>query len=169
MGGVGSRRRRLPPERLPRPGLARAGRWIRPVRTAEGAWLTREAEERFFACAEVLLEGEVLPGGAEGEPPRWTGCAMFTVGLAEWLGAVPLAHRLRYDGARLAELLDGSVRVHLRAMRRACAEVARRVPKHSLGRADVQVRVRYETGSLLLDVDLEVPLLARELSSAHGP
>lgn len=123
--------------------------------------LHREAEERLFQSPEVMSEGTVrtVPDGA-----CWFGSTMITVGLADlaphWRG--PLDDEAR---ARLVTALDGSVRVHLRAMRLACAEVARRLPDRPLGTAQVDTRVRIVGDQLHLDVDVEVPL---GVSSAQG-
>jgi hypothetical protein len=60
------------------------------------------------------------------------------------------------DGpALLLALVEGSVRVRMRAMRLACAEAARRVPGHDLGTARVEIRVRREDDKMHVDVDLE--------------
>ncbi len=149
-----------------RPGLARAPRWLRPLRAPRGSWLTREAEERFFEAAEVLLEGGVRRG-EEGEE-RWVGSAMLTVPLERWLGPVPAVRRGDREVAAWVAALDGSVRVHLKAMRLACAQVAHRVPKRSLGRAQVAIRARHDAGRILLDVDLEVPLEVRRAAGSGG-
>ena len=69
--------------------------------------------------------------------------------------------RGRFDPAaarRLMESVQGSVRMHLRAMRIAYTEVARRVPVRPLGTAQVETRVRLSEQYLHLDMDLEVPL-----------
>ncbi len=93
---------------------------------------------------------------------------MLTVPVTRWLGSLPEAWRRQQDVAAWVDALDGSVRVHLRAMRLACAQVAHRVPKRSLGRALVQIRVRHEGGSILLDVDLEIPLEERHSAGDGG-
>jgi hypothetical protein len=75
----------------------------------------------------------------------------------------PLAAHLRGPlddaaRARLARVIEGSVRVKLRATRLARAEVARRLPDRVLGTALVETRVRLHGDELHIDVDLEVPL-----------
>lgn len=123
--------------------------------------LSRDAEERLFRCPEVLSEGSVrtLDDGA-----CWFGSTMITVSLADlapyWRG--PLDEGAR---DRLVQAMAGSVRVRLRAMRLACAEVARRLPDRPLGTAQVDTRVRIVGDQLHLDVDVEVPL---GVSSAQG-
>jgi hypothetical protein len=62
------------------------------------------------------------------------------------------------DRERLLTAASGSVRVRLRAMRVACADVARRHPDRQLGTASVETRFRLEGSLLLVDVDLEMPI-----------
>lgn len=133
-----------------------------PVRARRGARLraptalvalSREAEEALFEVAEVLSEG----GSSSAE--RYFGSTMITFHLdrlaASWRGELDGAAR-----ARLAHTIEGSVRVHLRAIRLARAEALRRVPERALGSATVETRVRLEGERLLLDVDFEAPLVA---------
>ncbi|MFW5921439.1 MAG: hypothetical protein ACOCUS_06325, partial [Polyangiales bacterium] len=70
-----------------------------------------------------------------------------------WRGPLDEAAR-----ARLLRAVQGSVRVRLRAMRLACAEVARRLPDRPLGTAQVETRARIVGDKLHVDVDLEVPI-----------
>lgn len=113
--------------------------------------LTLAAEERLFAQAEVLTEGAMRRdrGGT-----FFYGTTIISFDVAE-------ARRLLrgLDGedgaAELCALVEGSVRVRLRAMRIACAEAARRVPEHDLGTARVEVRVRRDGEMVHVDVDLE--------------
>jgi hypothetical protein len=123
--------------------------------------LSRDVEERLFRSPEVLSEGSVRTAGAGA---AWYGSTMITVdlvGLAEhWRGPFDESAR-----ARLLEAMAGSVRVRLRAMRLACAEVARRLPDRPLGTAQVDTRVRIVEDQLYLDVDVEVPL---DVPSAQG-
>lgn len=128
------------------------------VRTHES--LSREAEELLFDAPEVMSEGSVR-SGRDGE--QWFGSTMITMDLTalatRWRG--PFDEDAR---ARLLHALDGSVRVRLRAMRLACAEVARRLPDRALGTVQVDTRARIVGDKLHLDVDVEVPL---DVSSAR--
>ncbi|MEM1416772.1 MAG: hypothetical protein AAGH15_17875 [Myxococcota bacterium] len=117
--------------------------------------LDRVGEELLFALAARMSEGTVREGGPEG--PCFQGSTMLTLDLAR------LQPRWREvldaEGAeRLRRAVEGSVRVRLRAMRLACADVAHRLPDRRLGRATVETSVRLVGRQLHLDVDLEVPL-----------
>ncbi|MFW6067822.1 MAG: hypothetical protein ACOC97_05735 [Myxococcota bacterium] len=122
--------------------------------------LSREAEECLFHAPEVMSEGSLRSAG---DAPAWFGSTMITIDLARlasrWRGPFDEAAR-----ARLLRAAEGSVRVRIRAMRLACAEVARRLPDRSLGTAHVDTRVRIVGDRLHLDVDVEVPL---DVSSAR--
>lgn len=133
-------------------GLARATR-IRELRPARYETLSREGEEELFRVADVLSEGSVR----EGEAAAYFGSTMITFDLDR------LSERLRRpldaeSRSRLAAIVDGSVRVRIRAMRLACEEVARRLPDRRLGTAQVETHVELRDGNLHVDVDLEVPL-----------
>jgi hypothetical protein len=134
-------------------GLAKARRGA-ALRVRRGEALTREAEERLFHRAEVISEGSVRESRGI---VSYFGSTMITCDLddlrAAWRG--PLDHDAR---ERLARAVAGSVRVRLRIMRLAYAEVARRIPDRPLGTAQVETRVRLEGDRLLLDVDVEVPI-----------
>ena len=117
--------------------------------------ISRSLEEELFRSAEVLSEGCCRAGANGGS--TYFGSTMISVDLdrvrRHWRG--------RFDTAaarQLSESMQGSVRVHLRAMRIAYREVARRVPLRPLGTAQVETRVRLSDKHLHLDVDLEVPL-----------
>lgn len=112
--------------------------------------LTREAEERLFRNVEVLSEGAVRDGA-------WFGSTMITVDLDRLEGELrdPLDAEAR---ERLLAAIAGSVRVRIRAMRLARAEVARRFPDRKLGTAQMETRIRLHEGKLHVDVDLEVPI-----------
>jgi len=141
-------------------GLARAVRGARVV-VRRGEALSREAEEALFAAPGLLSEGATGPGvgGAE----AYFGSTMITVDLLRlalvWRGPLDEAAR-----AQLLRLVEGSVRVHLRALRIARAEAMQRVPGRALGTATVEVRASLRVGALCIDVDLEAPLA---LSSAR--
>jgi hypothetical protein len=145
-----ARRRRLKgPVRAVRVGA------IRPGAAAET--LTREAEERLFRNVEVLSEGAV-------RDRTWFGSTMITVDL-EHLES-DLRDPLDEEGReRLLRLVSGSVRVRIRAMRLARAEVTRRFPDRKLGTAQMETRIRLHGGKLHVDVDVEVPL---GVTSARG-
>jgi hypothetical protein len=119
-----------------------------------GVAVSRLLEEQLFRDADVLSEGELR---RLDNRDSYFGSTMISVPLA------PLAKVVRgdLDEAQRTELLSaasGSVRLRLRAMRLACAEVARRVPDRALGTAQVETRVRITHEQLHIDVDLEVPL-----------
>lgn len=146
-------------KKSPGPGLAKATRVgirQRPGRSA----LSRGLEEAIFRHAEVMSEGSLREMGGEGS---YFGSTMITVDLDQL--------RSKYRGnldsvgqEHLRDLVEGSVRMRLRAMRIACAEVARRAPDRPFGTAQVETQVRVVQGKLHLDVDLEVPF---EVSSAR--
>lgn len=126
---------------------------VRPgalLRSREGWALGPRAEEELFRVAEVLSEGR-LAGRA------FFGSTLITIDLEK------VAPQFRgIDGEserqRLLDAASGSVRVRLRAMRVACADVARRHPDRPLGTASVETRFRLQGCLLLVDVDLEMPV-----------
>lgn len=135
-------------------GLAKARRGA-TVDVRSHVALSREAEEVLFRRPEVLSEGSVRESPEGGR--SWFGSTMITFDLAaleaHWRGPLDDAAR-----TRLLEAVQGSVRVRLRAMRLACAEVARRLPDRPLGTAQVETRARLVGDTLHVDVDLEVPI-----------
>ena len=142
---------------MSRPKLKGPVRAERDAFVAEraGRFLSRAVEERLFRGAEVLSEGgeRTLTVGER----RYFGCTMITFDLDDlaryWRGEFDAAAR-----AELARLVEGSVRVRVRAVRLACAEVARRVTDRPLGTAMVETSVTLEGTKLHMDVDLEVPV-----------
>ena len=119
------------------------------------ATISRNLEEELFRSADVLSEGGCR-AGVDGSN-TYFGSTMIRFEL----DSVRRHWRGRFDPAaarRLTETVQGSVRMHLRAMRIAYREVARRVPYRPLGTAQVETRVRLSEKHLYLDVDLEVPL-----------
>jgi hypothetical protein len=144
----------MPSKRVRLKPLSRALR-SRVLARRSSVSLSRELEAELFLHAHVLSEGGIraLPRGHD----SYFGSTMISVPLA------PIAKVVRgdLDEAQRTELLSaasGSVRLRLRAMRLACAEVARRVPDRALGTAQVETRVRITHEQLHIDVDLEVPL-----------
>ncbi len=135
-------------------GLVRARRGAF-ISSHESRFLSRVAEEALFECVGVLSEGSVREGQAG--DLRYFGSTMITFDLMQlarsWRG--PLDAEAR---AQLCELAAGSVRVRARASRIACAEVARRVTERPLGTALVETKVQLRGDSLLMDIDLEVPI-----------
>jgi hypothetical protein len=133
-------------------GLARVRRdafvAVHPVR-----YLSRATEEALFEAADVMSEGS-LRSAADGQR-YYHGSTMITFDLerlaGRWRG--PFGER---EQAELAHLVEGSVRMHVRATRLACAEVARRVTERPLGQAVVETCVRVSGNSLQMDIDLEV-------------
>lgn len=117
--------------------------------------LSRELEEDLFRHADVLSEGHCLSLQGAGE--TYFGSTMISCELAR----LQRHFRGGFDDAGRAAFVsaaEGSVRLRLRAMRLACAEVARRVGQRDLGTALTEVRVRLTDMQLYIDVDLEVPL-----------
>ena len=131
---------------------------------ARGAQLTlsRAFEEELFLAAEVLSEGGCRSGA--GRADSYFGSTMISVDLERLLpffrGGIDARVR-----RQLAHTIEGSVRVHLRAMRLARAEALRRVPNRLLGTAYVETKVRLTEHQLHIDVDLEVAL---SVSSGSG-
>ncbi len=135
-------------------GLAKARRGA-VMRRRGGEALSRETEEWLFEAPDVLCEGSVREGRAG--KASWFGSTMITFDL----DTIASRYRGTFDRDaqnRLVSALEGSVRVRIRAMRIACAEVARRLPDRRLGTAQVETRVRLVDQKLHLDVDLEVPI-----------
>jgi hypothetical protein len=135
-------------------GLARAERDAFVSR--HGAqYISQGVEETLFRHAEVLTEGRERTS-KKGER-CYFGSTMITFDLAalqkRWRGPFEVTHR-----EELLKLVQGSVRMHARAHRLACAEVARRVTDAPLGTAIVEVSVRLSGNTLQMDVDLEVPI-----------
>lgn len=141
--------------------LVRATRAAALVRRSS-VCLTRALEEELFRCAEVLSEGGRRAVG--GQRDSYFGSTMISVDLERLrpLFRGGLDERTRQ---LLADAVDGSVRVRLRAMRLARAEAARRVQDRTLGTAFVETRVRLTQRQLHIDVDLEVTL---SVSSGAG-
>lgn len=117
--------------------------------------ISRFLEEELFASAQVLSEGGCRTG-ADGID-NYFGSTMITFDLERvrryWRG--PFNEKARI---RLVDAIQGSVRIHLRAMRLAYAEVARRVSDKPIGTALIETRTRLSGDSLYLDIDLEVPV-----------
>lgn len=133
--------------------LARALRAPTIVRH-RGVAISRPLEEQMFRDAEVLSEGELR---------RLDGCDSYfgSTMIAFDLGRVEASIVGRLDARAREELLnalDGSVRMRIRAMRLACAEVSRRVPDRPLGTAQVETRTRLTSTHLHMDIDVEVPV-----------
>ena len=144
--GPGLRRAR------PRPLLAAEDSAARLGTGAVSPRLPREAVELIFAVAERISEGEPrqTPSGR-----TYYGSTMLTVQME-----VLREHwRRTLDPALLLAALEGSVGVHLRAMRLACADAAHRAPSEAFdGTAIIDTRIYLVADSLHIDVDVEVPL-----------
>ncbi len=129
-------------------GPARAEK-AKALRERSHVALDRQTEELLFSEVEVLSEGSVRDG-------VFYGSTMITIDLGRV--EAHLRRPLGIEGrARLLSAMDGSVRVRIRAMRIAMAEVARRFPTEKLGTAHVETHVDLTGDELHLDVDLEVP------------
>ena len=138
-------------EPLKPPSRVLAGRGLRRYGRAV---VSRELEEAVFRHADVLSEGYC---GSGGSGRVYFGSTMIAVDLAQ----LAKFFRGQLDEPAREELalaVDGSVRIRLRAMRLACAEVARRLRSRVLGTAQVETRVQVTGDRLLIDVDLEVPV-----------
>jgi hypothetical protein len=138
--------------RPPAKGLVKATRASLFVERSHRA-LTREAEELLFEHAEVMTEGSATRAR---DAEAFFGSTMITIDLDKLRGRLrgldaPGTHEA------LRDVVGASVRMRLRAMRIACAEVARRVPERDLGTAQVEIRTSLVGSRLHLDVDLEVP------------
>lgn len=119
-----------------------------------GVAISRLLEEQLFRDAEVLSEGELR---TLDDRDSYFGSTMIAFELARIAGYV----LGRFDADARSELLrvmDGSVRMRIRAMRLARAEVGRRVPDRPLGTAQVETRTRLTATHLHMDIDLEVPV-----------
>jgi hypothetical protein len=142
--------------------LVRALRGRALAARGSGTSLTRAFEEELFCAAEVLSEGSCRRGGPR--PDSYFGSTMISIDLDRlrpWFRGGLDAHARR----ELLHVVDGSVRVHLRAMRLARAEAVRRVHDRALGTAYVETKVRLTERQLHIDVDLEVAL---SVSSGSG-
>lgn len=116
--------------------------------------LSRAAEELIFEQADILSEGSLDERGGEG---AYFGSTMITVELSALrAGLRDLDAPGMQDALRAA--VEASPRMRLRAMRVACAEVARRVPERVFGTAALELRVSLLGERLHLDVDIEMPL-----------
>ena len=121
------------------------------VRRESVVTLSLAAEERLFAEAELLTEGALR---RDKYGVSFFGSTIITFDVEDarrWLRGLDDAE----GPMLLLSLVEGSVRVRLRAMRLACAEASRRVPDHDLGTARVEVRMRRDEGKVHVDVDLE--------------
>ncbi len=105
------------PRRSQGPGLARATR-AGVARTVRREVLSREAEELLFTSGELLTEARVDGRG-------YSGSTMITLDL-DRLSTGLRDLSTEQDRQRLLRVVEGSVRVRLRAMRFACAEARRR-------------------------------------------
>ena len=144
--------------------LVRA-RWVRPVQDRNRRSLTRHFEELLFCSAQVLSEGDCRKGRA-GERTYY-GSTMITVDLAALPAGLDVDFR-SVSREDLHAVLDGSVRVRLRAMRLARAEVVRRAPAGVLGTAQGETQIRLDERYVHIDVDLEVPILCADGQTGKG-
>ena len=117
--------------------------------------ISRSLEDELFRIADVLSEGGCRAGRTGAD--SYFGSTMITFDLGRvarhWRGGLDAQ-----DYQRLAWAAQGSVGMHIRALRIAYAEVVKRVSNRPLGTAQVEIKVRLNGEHLHLDVDLEVPL-----------
>ena len=135
--------------------LSRATR-VRALHDRRSHSVTRQLEELLFRDAQVLSEGCCRQG--QGGERTYYGSTMISVNLADFPAGIQLDLR-GIDEETLESAVSGSVRIRLRAMRLARAEVVRRAPNVVLGTAQVETQIRLERMTLHIDVDLEVPIL----------
>lgn len=131
------------------------------LRTRDGYALGPRGEEELFRVAEVMTEGR-LDGAA------FFGSALVTIDL-ERVAPHLRGAEAEAERARVLEAAAGSVRVRLRAMRLALADVTRRHPDRPLGTASTETRFRLEGARLLVDVDLEVPVGVSSRAGERAP
>jgi len=119
-----------------------------------GLAISRLLEEELFRHADVLSEGELRHVDERESYFGSTMIAFDIVRIASFVqGSFDEAAR-----QRLLHAVEGSVRMRIRAMRLARAEVGRRVPDRPLGTAQFETRARLTNTHLHMDVDLEVPV-----------
>lgn len=139
---------------LPLKGLVKVRRDARIIERTSSS-LSREAEEAFFAAADVLSEGsarEHRDGSA-----TYFGSTMLSVSF----DALSRRFRGTFDEAmreRVGSLVEGSVRVRLRVVRLARAQALERLGGRSLGTVRAETHVRVTDEALLVDIDLEAPV-----------
>jgi hypothetical protein len=114
------------------------------------AVLSRALELALFDHADVLSEGglRVVAGHA-----TYFGSTMISIAFTRIESDARPSKATREE---LVRVIEGSVRVRLRAMRLARAEATRRVQAGALGTAVCELRVREDGKQLHIDVDLEV-------------
>ena len=133
---------RLKPPVAVRPGAL--------VRARSGQALGPRAEDALFSSAQVLAEGRESDGA-------YFGSTLVSIDLRSLSPALGHpASEVACD--RIFRAMEGSVRVRLRAMRIALADVSRRFPSTPRGTATVETRFRRSGSKVEVDVDVEVPL-----------
>jgi hypothetical protein len=113
--------------------------------------LTRTLEEALFRHADVMSEGSTR--ATPDARTTYFGSTMIAIAfdrLPSEANSVPRAE--------LVSVIEGSVRVRLRAMRLARAEAVRRLNDSTLGTVLCDLRVHDAGEQLRIDVDLEVEL-----------
>lgn len=135
-------------------GVAKARR-ASPFSSPERRAISRHAEEALFENAEILVEGS-FDADIDADEPRFFGSVMISIPF----DALELSLRGLDESEVRAQFVDcceGSMRIRLRAMRLACAEVQRRLPGREIGTANVETKIAASAGELHIDVDVEVP------------
>jgi hypothetical protein len=112
--------------------------------------LSRALEQALFDHADVLSEGGLRVVGGHA---TYFGSTMISIAFARIENDARPSKAAREEFVRV---IEGSVRVRLRAMRLARAEAARRVQSGALGTVVCELRVREDGKQLHIDVDLEV-------------
>ena len=143
---------------------------VRPVQFRQRMSLSRPFEESFFRSAQVLSEGYCgLPGddSQRDDEGVYTGSTMLTVDLHR-LGPSVVTEVERLGLGTLVRVVEGSVRIRIRAIRLALSEATRRCVQGELGTAHIETRVRLEGNLLHVDVDLEAPVLRRTAKQRKG-
>lgn len=143
---------------------ARRHPWLR-TRVCEV--LSREAEEWLFRHAEVLSEGGLRAEADGGR--RYFGSTMISVDLRRHeLAPGELGAEDERLMQRILHASMGSVRVRVRALRLAYAELSRRVEDGVLATAFTETRLHLSDGKLHIDVDLEVGVEHELEACQHG-
>jgi len=123
--------------------------------TRQAVVLTRALEEALFRYADVISEGAAR--SSSGARRTYYGSTMIAISF-EHLAQETQQRFTAQTRALLVQVVEGSVRVHLRCMRLARAEAVRRVTGARLDTVFCDMRVRDDGSHLRIDVDLEAKM-----------
>ncbi len=122
------------------------------------------AEEILFGLAEVLVEGRTSSDARAHH--TWFGSVLISIDLAKHGRLiVGNAHATEAEYELLRAAVEGSVRFRLLCMRAALRE-ARARAVGDFGKATTDTRVRLQGSTLLVDVEIEVPVGAQRSNTA---